>query len=928
MDEGGIFSRLADVDARQVRRAVRVGTIITWAVVLLALLLAAVRPYTDYLWYAHDLRQLGVFNASYRARGILFLVSFFATWGFVYVNLRQALGATLVYLRSPDNPGQAALANLVAWLQAKGSKLVRFVAPLFALITALGFGNEWSTFLLSRNAQRFGSVDPTYGLDLGFFVFSLPWYRAISNLVFTVTLTTTLVTIGVYIGLQALAALAKVELSRPVFRWHVTSLMALVLVALAIQSWLKTYEIGLIDAGQFTGAGYADSQGIGALRIFAILAVVAAIATVVSTRITRTYSVPIIAGLGMGAFYFLGVLVYPGMVQRFVVDPNRLERERPFAERAIKMTRLAYGLDRIDARDFGGERAPDPKEVREATATLANIRLWDPEIMRQSLEGLQAFRPYYSFPDVDIDRYTIDGKPTVVMVSPRDIDLNGLQSGAQNWINERLRYTHGYGVTIARVNAAAENGTPDFLARDVPLRSSIPITQPRIYFSDYRGRSGLPSDEYALVNTREPELDFDTGSGSQTHRWTGGRGVPVDGFLSRLAFGIALGDGNLIVSGNVASGSRLLIRRSVLARANRALPFLRLDSDPYLVVHEGRLIWIVDGYTATDMLPYSAVAPGLGQKLNYLRNSVKVTIDAYTGETLAYAVQPDEPLLKAYRQIYPGLIRDLDGLPKGLQAHFRYPEDLLQVQCAQLSTYHVTDPTVFLTNSDAWEIANERDLAGQTAPVRPYYVQLKLPDEEKEGFFQILPFSPRGRQTMIGWVAAHCDPDSYGQLTLYRFTGGETVDGPGLMEGNFSSTPDISNINRQYNNDQSEILLGNLLVLPVGKSVLYAESMFLRSRTTGIQAVPRLFRVILALNDRIVVGETMEDALRKLFAGAAPETEEPTGPVEPKPTAANAGAREALRLLREADEALRKGDFARYGELQKALKQKLEELVK
>lgn len=927
MDEGGIFSRLSDGDAKRVRRAIGIGRVLTWLLIAVVVLLASVRPYTDYLWYAHDIRQLQLFEATYRARGILFLFSFIGTLSFVFFNLRQALSATLVYLKSPDNAGQVALANLVTWLQAQGGKLARIVAPIFALLIALSFANEWNTFLLASHAQSFGVKDPTYGIDIGFYVFTLPWYRAISNLTFTVVLMTTVATVALYIGIQGLSALAKIELSRPAFRWHVSGLFALMFLTLAVQSWLKTYEVGLVEGGQFTGAGYAASQGVVALRIFAGLCAVAGIATLATTARARSYSVPMGSGLALVTFYALGVLAYPEIVQRFVVDPNRLEREGPFAERAIKATRFAHSLDDIEFRDFGVQRAPDPKEVRAATATLSNLRLWDPEILRQSLEGLQAFRPYYSFPDVDIDRYVVDGKQTAVMLAPRDIDLNGLQAGARNWINERLRYTHGYGIAMSRVNTAEANGQPDFLANDVPLRSQIEIKEPRIYFSDFRSRNGIPTDEYSLVNTREQELDYDTGSGSQTHRWTGGRGIPVDGFLSRLALGVALGDGNLIVSGNVSSGSRLLIRRSVLERANRALPFLRLDADPYLVVHEGRLIWIVDAYSASDMVPYSAMAYGGAGKVNYLRNSVKVTIDAYTGETIPYAVEPDEPMLKAFRAMYPGLIQDLSRLPKGLQEHFRYPEDLLQLQCAQLSTYHVSDPTVFLTNSDAWEIASERDLSGQTAPVRPYYVQMRLPDEAKEGFFQILPFSPRGRQTMIGWIAAHCDPDTYGKLTLYRFTGGETVDGPGLMEGNFSSTPEISNINRQYNNDQSRIILGNLIVVPVGKSVLYAESMFLQSSTAGIQAVPRLFRVILALNDRIVVGENVDDALRKLFADSAPESEPSTEPGSTSKVE-TATAKDALRLFKEADSALRKGDFARYGELQKALRVKLEALVR
>lgn len=919
-----------ELDPAQVRRAIRFGIALLTVLFLGTFGLSVLKPYTDYLWFSEDVRYPQVFSVGYSARGWLFLAGFILSWVVLYANLRRSLGLTLVFLRAPESSGQALIARSVEWVQKRGQTVLWYASPVFAFFTSLGFSNEWDTFLRWRNGQSFGVKDPMYGLDLGFYVFTLPWYRAVVNGCFSLLLLTTALTIGIYIGLQALASLAKIELSRPGFRWHVSGLIGLTFIAFALQTWLKTYEAGLIDSNQFTGAGYAASQGVVAARFVAIVAFAVGVATIAGARVGKPYGIPMGGGIAVASLYGLGVLIYPPLIQRLIVDGNRLEREEPYAKRAIEMTRYAYGLDKVEVRDVSVEKTPTASEVKASNATLDNMRLWDPEVLRQSLERLQANRPYYSFEDVDIDRYNLNGKQTLVMVSPRDVRLEGLDQGARNWTNERLRYTHGYGITISQVNASTSDGQPALLARDVPQESvpELAVTQPRIYFSDWRSAAGDPTDEYAIVNTGEPELDYQTTTSSQTHKWEGKRGVPISGLFARLAFSATLRDGNLLVSRNVGGESRLLIRRNVIERARTVYPFLRFDQDPYIVLLDGRLVWILDGYTFTDMIPYADRLVASNGAMNYIRNSVKVTIDAYTGEVNGYAIEPDEPLLKAYRGIYPDLVKDLSAAPKGLDAHFRYPEDLLSIQSSRLANYHVTDPVAFLSNSDAWEIAAERDLNGIKAPIPPYYVQMRLPDEEEPGFVQMLPFTPRGRPTMSGWMAAHCDPGKYGRLTLYRFTSGDPIAGPELMEGNFASTPEISNINRQYNNEQSEIVVGNLLVMPIGRSVMYAEPLFLRSKATGIQAAPRLFRVILGFNDRIVVGETYREALQKLFEDAAPPestTSSPEGNVTPRPPTVR--AKEALDLFDRADAALRKGDFAEYGRLQKELRKKIAALA-
>ena len=545
------------------------------------------------------------------------------------------------------------------------------------------------------------------------------------------------------------------------------------------------------------------------------------------------------------------------------------------------MTRYAYGLgiDKITLKDWELENTPTQEQITASKATLDNMRLWDPYVLQQALEGLQSFKQFYTFNDVDIDRYVIGGKQTMVMLSPRDMQFSGLPEQAKNWANERLRYTHGYGLTISQVDKVTVDGQPDLLTSNMPVVSTpdIPVTEPRIYFSNTHDATKQPEDEYALVDTGQPEFDYPTaGNSSAVHQWTGDRGVPIGGLLSRIAFSVLLGDGNLLISGNIRSNTRLLMRRNVLERAGKIYPFLQFDGDPYIVVNKGRLIWILDGYTTTDMVPYSERLTTSTGSFNYIRNSVKLTVDAYSGEAAAYAVEKDEPILQAYRQIYPGLVKDMSELPSGLEEHFRYPEDLFQTQCQQLLNYHVTDPTVFLTNSDAWDIARERDLQGDKAPIKPYYVQLQLKHEPRPQFQLILPFTPNKKPNMSGWLTAQCDKGVYGQMTLYRFKG-PLPKGPELMEADFSSTPAISYINRQYRNDQSDVIVGNLLVIPIGKSVMYSESLFLQSKTSGIQSVPRLFRVILALNDKVVVGETYADALKQLFpaTSGAPPTAAP-----------------------------------------------------
>lgn len=937
------------IDPAAVRRISGCGIAILSVLAVGFFALLSAGPYADFLWFAHDVRHPEVFSKVYETEGLLFVCAFIPTWLLIYASLRQAFTLSLIYLRKPDSIGGVVVGNAIVWFQSKGATLVRYVSPLVAFVLASQLSGEWNTYLLATHAQTFGMKDPTFGMDIGFFVFTLPWYRALSNYVFATLFLSLILTVGLYVGLQALAALAKIELSRPHIRLHVSLLIGASLIAFGVQNGLRVYEAGFVANSQFTGAGYADMQSVGALRIFSILTIVGGLAVIAGWKVGKPNYVAATVSAIAGAFYILGVGLYPSLVQRFVVDPNRLSREQPYAEQAIAMTRYAYALDEkhIEVRNTDVRPEPSAAEIAASQTTFDNMRLWDPEIVRKSFQGLQAVRTYYRFNDVDVDRYKLNGRQTEVMLSPRDIDIQGVSPAARNWTNDRLYYTHGYGVVVVPVNAATPDGRPDFLIQGVPETAppSLPVQEPRVYFSDFRDDDGNAEDEYAIVRTSQPELDYEKiDATTVTSSWQGDRGVPIAGLLSRLAFSVVLGDGNLLVTPRITDDSRLLVHRNILDRAQKLYPFLKFDRDPCLVILDGRLVWLMDAYTTSQNVPYSDRLVFGDSTLNYIHNSVKVTIDAYSGLVNAYAIQPDEPILKAYREIYPGLIRDFSELPAGLEPHLRYPEDLFSVQSYELERYHVTDARVFLSNGDAWQIAKERDIQGNSAEIQPYYVQMQLPDEPRAGFLLIRPFTPNGKSTMSGWLAAHSDPGDYGRLTMYRFVNQSPVAGPELMEANFNSTPAISNINRQYQNAQSDILVGNLLVIPIGQSVMYVEPLYLQSRTAGITPVPRLFRVVLALNDRVVVGETYKDALNQLFGEAAVAPTRaftPAGPTSltaPSTTSPPSGpgalgaserakVTQAANLLDEADEALRKGDFGKYGDLQKQARALLRSLA-
>jgi uncharacterized membrane protein (UPF0182 family) len=900
----------------------------------------SLRPYTDYLWFSQDAGHPEVFALAYKSRGLLFVLAFALAVGIYAFSFTKALGVTLVYFREPQTMREAVVTQAIGWIQRHGPVVVKIAAVVLAFLAALGFSSEWMTWQLARNGQPFGIEDPTFGRDLGFFVFTLPWLTALANFAFSVSFIGLLVTFGIYFGLEFLATLGRIEVSKPFVRLHLSLLGAAVVISWAARLWLGRYEIGYVDNPLFTGGGFAEQQRLGLQAILALLLVVVAAVLLLNSRVGKPWILSAWAAGIWAGLYAAGMWAYPFIVQKFYVEPNKINVESPFAERAMAMTRYGFGLDRIQERESSAEPLPTAQELAMSRPTLEKMRLWDPGVLRQTIEPIQSLRPYYQFHDVDVDRYVLNGEQRPVMLSPRDIELGGLLPQSRTWVNEKLYYTHGYGVVMAAVNAATAEGRPQFLIRDFPPKTpaELPIEHPQLYFSDLRDELGDTADLVSIVATEAEEFDYPSQEDAVKTRWASPRGVLVGGILPRIAYSVLNGDGNLLISSNITPKSRILYRRNVLERARLVYPFLKFDDDPYIVVHEGRVVWILDGYTATKRLPYSAILGEGGAALNYIRNSVKITLDAYTGEMNAYAMEPDEPLLKAFRKIYPKLVKDRSQVPAALAAHFRYPEDMFLLQAAVLTQYHVKTPNSFLNNDDAWDLPIQRGSAGETSRMDPYYVQIQLPGQKQDRFYLILPMTPRQKGNMAGWLAAGCDPEDYGKVWLYRFPKTSNTPGPSQMDASFNQDREIANLNKLLNSEQSELVQGNLLVVPIGKSVLYVKPLFLRSKTRGVAPIPELKKVILATADnRIVVADTYAQAFARLLGeGATPVQAEPPGgmqPAQPAPEGAEAGSardkagiREALELARQADAALRAGDFGKYGELQKRLRQKLEEL--
>jgi len=877
----------------------------------------AVPLYTDWLWFS-EVGFTEVFTTVLSLRGWLLLGAGGVVFLFVYGNLWLAArtAAPDVLWELDDQlglPGRAVLEPLIR-------RLLVPVIAIIGILSGLRASASWEMMLGFLNRVPFGKTDPLFGRDIAFFVFELPLWRFLYGGAMTMVIGTLLLSVATYVLLRSLVLTAQGPRLAAGARTHLLALGALLLLLRALGFWLDRYELVYSPRGVVFGASYTDVHAVlpvlGALTALALLCAIACL-----FQITRPGWGFLVAGLVvLGVAWAGGLGVWPALLQRFQVTPNELVAERPYIEHNIRMTRQAYGLDVVKEQDFAAEERLTVATLERNRLTIKNIRLWDHRPLLTTFGQLQEIRTYFKFADVDVDRYTINDELRQIMLSARELSYQHLPSRV--WINEHLTFTHGFGLVGGPVNRVTPEGLPDLFVKDIPpvVAGGFPkITRPELYYGEL-------SNEYVIVRTRSQELDYPAGDQNVYSRYSGQGGVPLSGFLRKLAFAMRFGEIKILLSDDLTAESRLMMYRRVAERVREAAPFLRYDRDPYLVVTgEGRLVWILDAYTTTDRYPYAQPERGL----NYIRNSVKVTVDAYDGKLTFYRVDAADPLIGAWARAFPGLFTPVDKMPAGVRAHIRYPEDLFSLQARMYGTYHMQDPQVFYNKEDLWTIPR-LTFEGRDREMEPYFTIMRLPGGKSEEFVLLSGFNPARRDNMIAIMAARSDAPNYGGLIVYTFPKQKLVYGPRQIEARINQDPVISAQFSLWNQQGSRVLRGSLLAIPIEDSLIYVQPIYL-SAEQG--ALPELRRVIVAFGNQIAMEPTLEQSLQRIFGARvrADEGEEPRTADGAKrdavsPSGMSPLAQRAWDAWQKGQEALRRGDWAGYGQAQKQLEDSLRQL--
>jgi len=828
---------------------------------------AGLSYYVDLLWF----RSLGfadVFFKTLSLQSEVFAVFAAATFAILYGSFLLLKRAHLSDLPSGHTiyiGGQPLKLPVEPVLRIAGLG----ISLVIAAVAGASMMAEWPTLALYLYAPSAGGfVDPIFGKPLNFFLFTLPAWQFITGWLLMLAVVTCLLA-AFFILITGGSRMLAGRLSRNVtLPWRGLSVtFAFLLLILAMRAYIGRFELLLEDHTIFGGITYTDAHITltGMLVVCAALVLGAVIAIVNAVRLQRGRW--LIASIAPAAVCFVAVQIVGWYVSNFIVKPNELVREKPYIVFNTELTRQAYGLNRVAQREFPAETTVEAADAANNQATLQNIRLWDWRALQDTLRQIQEIRTYYDFPDIDIDRYNIDGTTREVMLAARELNVDKLPESSQNWINEKLIYTHGYGITMNPVNGFTPEGLPTLILSNMPVQSTVRglnVTRPEIYFGEMTN-----TDVY--VKTRQKEFNYPQGESNNLTSYEGNGGIVIGGFLRRMIIALDQDDlAKLPFSDDVNSDSRLLMRRNIRERVSTLAPFLTYDPDAYIVLgDDGRLSWIMDAFTTSDSYPYSTHYQLGNNPINYMRNSVKVVIDAYDGTTTFYVFDSEDPIVAAYRRIFPSLFKDASEMPPGLRKHVRYPELLLKLQAEVYSLYHMTDPEAFYNREDLWTVATEVGMSegGQqtTQEIQPNYVLMKLPGETGEEFVGILPFTPANRNNLIGWIAGRSDGSQYGSSVVYNFPKTKLVDGPLQIEARIDQNAQLSGQLTLWNQQGSHVRRGALLVIPTGRALLYAEPIYLQAERSPM---PELRLVVLALQDRLAYGPTFESAMASLFGGA------------------------------------------------------------
>ena len=872
----------------------------------------------DWAWFT-SVGYVSVFWTVFIAKVALFVIVFVVSILLLWLNGLLALRLSRprqIQLPAAFSQGfeafqamsgtQGAAAHLLPW-----RLLIAVAAIVVSLFVAMAESGQWELVLRFIRQAPYGQNDPMFGRDIGFYLFSLPAYSAVKNWLMLLLLLCAAVAGAVYL------LHGEINLDNRLWRIssravaHGSALLGAYFVLKAWSYLLDRYMLLYNDNGVVVGASYTDVHiGLPVLWLLVFFCCVAAITAFVNIRL-RTYRLAVAAIILVFGSSFVFGEILPGAFQRFYVKPSELQLESPYLARNIALTREAYNLNSIEVKPFSAEQGLTYQSLQDNRATIDNIRLWDWQPLLDTYAQLQEIRTYYRFLDVDIDRYRINGSYQQVTLAPRELLSSLLPANAQTWVNQHLLFTHGNGLVMSPVTQKSSEGLPNFYLKDIPpvATGGPAITEPRIYF-------GQATDSYVIVKTSTPEFDYPKGSDNVYASYDGADGIPVGGAFWRSLFAWHYNDVNILLSSYITGASRILIHRNIQNRIKTIAPFLHLDHDPYLVISGGRLYWMQDAYTTSDWFPYSQPDGGL----NYIRNSVKAVLDAYNGTVTFYVVDPADPIIATYQRIFPTLFKPLGAMPADLQRHIRYPEDLFRIQAQQYRAYHMDAPEVFYNREDLWQFPREpTGLDGGAAGNRmaPYYMIMRLPGESDAEFFLMLPMVPSQRENMIAWLAARCDPPDYGKLIVYEFPKEKLVYGPFQIEARINQNTDISQQISLWNQMGSRVIRGSLLVVPIGNSLLYVSPLYLRAESGQL---PELKRVIAAYGDRVVMADTLPEALAALFKQIVPAATPGAG------VTVNNAAREALQHYERALERLKAGDWSGFGNELDALRPLLEQM--
>lgn len=869
---------------------------------------ALVRFGASWLWFG-ELGFRTILTTEIATRAVLFGLAAIVVFAVLYLNLRLA--------RRYQRPIPAIVGDINDLTQRMPVEALTRLSSVGVVVLSLFIGSiassGWLSVLQFLHGVPFGVVDPVLGRDVGFYVYRLPVISGVVALFSSLTVLSLLVAVATYFTSGDIGFTPHRKwMTRPA-SVHVATLLAVFFVLAAVQIWLVGVPMLLYaSTGPFNGASFTDVHTrLPGLHVSAVAALAAA--GLVVLGLTRRKSTPYTAAAVAlyAAVSFLARVAVPAGVQKLVVAPTELTRERPYLTHHIAATRTAWGLDSVQTREVNAEQVLTMRDIQENGATIENVRLWDREPLLQTFGQIQEIRTYYDFVSVDDDRYWIDGRYRQVHLSPRELNVASLPT--RSFINEHLTFTHGMGFTLAPVNQVTAEGLPVLFVKDLPPASSvsIPTTRPQIYFGEL-------TSSYAIVNTKQREFDYPAGEANVFTAYEGTGGVPIGGLFRRSLLAWHFRSLKLLLSGDITAESRILFRRGIVERAAQALPFVRLDSDPYLVINDaGELKWVLDAYTTTRRYPYAQpVADGT----TYTRNSVKIVIDAYHGTVRAFIAEPKDPLVRTWAQAFPGILMPLDSMPQDLRAHLRYPEDLFRVQASLYTAYHMTGPDEFYHREDQWQIP----VLGQNGQENAFMrrIVMRLPDEAREEFIFMSPFTPRGKDNLAAWMVARNDGEHYGRLLVYRFPRQSLVFGPQQVQNRMNQDPMIAREVSLWDQRGSEVIRGALMVIPIEASLIYVQSLYLRAQGGRI---PELKRVIVAYQNRVVMDETLERGLARLFGGPLPPPvliddlpiDETAAAPPTTPAPPNASTAELLTRARQhydrAIEAQRAGNWALYG---------------